>query len=374
MLFGKQANRVENPGEIHNTETVNVSIKHKTTIKQKNKNKMKRIFTLVFAVLAAIGMKAQMHGALNFVGASKVSVMTTVIENPSDTVSFVMNDMTTGSITLPAMKGMSTIPSFTIENVKFSMGANHVVSFSDQTFTAKAEADGAEKQIIGSSLSGEYNMADNSLTLKAVFKYGAMPMEMTYEIKSYYLKAISGAINVSVGGVYNYSNDNVTYKLRKYTDGSVEKVDVEVPTYTLDNTIMGNITLGSYVIKGLAYSEEKGGFYHDYKGDGLSFHFMAESGGTKTMDGIYQFNPEKENNILVVYSGSQITSIENAFQVGAMPFPITSTFNNATNAVDNIEAGKPTVKDGNMYDLNGQRVGSNAKGIVIVNGKKYLRR
>ena len=92
---------------------------------------MKRIFTLVFAVLAAIGMKAQMHGALNFVGASKVSVMTTVIENPSDTVSFVMNDMTTGSITLPAMKGMSTIPSFTIENVKFSMGANHVVSFSD---------------------------------------------------------------------------------------------------------------------------------------------------------------------------------------------------------------------------------------------------
>ena len=241
MLFGKQANRVENHDEIHNTETVNVSIKHKTTIKQKNKNKMKRIFTLVFAVLAAIGMKAQMHGALNFVGASKVSVMTTVIENPSDTVSFVMNDMTTGSITLPAMKGMSTIPSFTIENVKFSMGANHVVSFSDQTFTAKAEADGAEKQITGSSLSGEYNMADNSLTLKAVFKYGAMPMEMTYEIKSYYLKAISGAINVSVGGVYNYSNDNVTYKLRKYTDGSVEKVDVEVPTYTLDNTIMGNI-------------------------------------------------------------------------------------------------------------------------------------
>ena len=102
MLFGKQANRVENPGEIHNTETVNVSIKHKTTIKQKNKNKMKRIFTLVFAVLAAIGMKAQMHGALNFVGASKVSVMTTVIDNPSDTVSFVMNDMTTGSIVMNA--------------------------------------------------------------------------------------------------------------------------------------------------------------------------------------------------------------------------------------------------------------------------------
>lgn len=92
------------------------------------------------------------------------------------------------------------------------------------------------------------------------------------------------------------------------------------------------------------------------------------------MDGIYQFNPEKENNILVVYNGSQITSIENVFQIGAMPFPITSTFNNATNAIDNIEAGKLIVKDGNMYNLNGQRVGSNAKGIVIVNGKKYLRR
>ena len=32
----------------------------------------------------------------------------------------------------------------------------------------------------GTSLSGTYNMADNSFTLTAVFKYGSMPLDMTY--------------------------------------------------------------------------------------------------------------------------------------------------------------------------------------------------
>ena len=337
---------------------------------------MKRIFTLVFAVLAAIGMKAQMHGALNFVGASKVSVMTTVVENPSDTVSFVMNDMTTGSITLPAMKGMSTIPSFTIENVKFSMGANHVVSFSDQTFTAKAEADGAEKQITGSSLSGEYNMADNSLTLNLTFKYGAMPFDMTYSIKAYYIKPVASAITVNVGGAFNYANENVSYSVRKYIDNNVQKVDVEIPTYTLDNTVMGNLTLGTYTVKGLTYDEEKGGFYRDYKNDGLKFHFTAETGGKKTMDGDYSFNPEKNNNILVKYNGNKVEDIVNTFQMGAMPFAIVTKFDTNSSGITSVTKDEKSnkINDGKIYNIYGQVVGEDYKGIVIINGKKYLKR
>ena len=334
---------------------------------------MKRILTLVCAVLTATGITAQMHNTMKFAGASTMSVMTTNIDNPSDTVAFAMNGMTSGDITLPEMKGMSTIPSFTIKNATFAMGDNHVVSFPEQTFSTTVNVGGAEKQVSGTSLSGEYNMADNSLTLKVVFKYGAMPMALTYNVKAYYVKPVSNSISVVVGGQYTYTNDNVTYNVRKYVEDNVEKLDVEVPEYALANTVMGNLTLGSYVIKGLTYDEERGAFYRDYKDDGLSFHFTAESNGTKTMDGEYTFNSTKDNNISVAYNGNQVSAIVNTFQMGAMPFPIVSTFNGAASGISGVKAEK-TVGNGLMYNLNGQRVGSNAKGIVIINGKKYLKK
>lgn len=142
---------------------------------------MKKFFTLVFATMLAGNMMAQMHGALTFAGASTMSVLTQNTENASDTVKFEMASMSAGNITLPAMKGgMAPIPSFTIKNVAFTMGGNHVITMADQAFTSKVTVDGVEKNITGSSISGTYNMADNSLTLKAVFQYGAMPFAMTY--------------------------------------------------------------------------------------------------------------------------------------------------------------------------------------------------
>ena len=308
---------------------------------------MKKIFTLLFAALSATTMMAQMHGALRFAGASTIKVSSQNIENASDTVSFAMNDMTSGDITLPEMKGMATIPSFTIKGATFSMGDNHVVEFADQSFTSTVTVNGAEKTISGSSLSGTYNMADNSFTLTAVFKYGSMPLDMTYNIKGYYVKAATGAI-------------------------SVVKVDVDVPFFTLDNTVMGNIALGQYIVKGLVYDEAKGGFYRDYADDSLIFHFTAEQGGTKTLDGDYEFNSEKPNNILVKYNGSKIESIVNTFQMGAMPFGIVSTFSTTSTGINGVYTSTK-LNDGKMYNLAGQRVGDDYKGIVIVNGKKYIK-
>ena len=335
---------------------------------------MKKFFTLVFATMLAGNMMAQMHGALTFAGASTMSVLTQNTENASDTVKFEMASMSTGNITLPAMKGMATIPSFTIKNVAFTMGANHVITMADQAFTSKVTVDGVEKNITGSSISGTYNMADNSLTLKAVFQYGAMPFAMTYNIKSYYVKAVASAINVNVGGMFSYANEGVTYNVRKYMDGDVQKVDVEVPTYTLDNTVMGNLTLGTYTVKGLTYDEEKGGFYRDYKNDGLSFHFIAEKDGNKTMDGDFEFNTAKDNNILVKYDGSKITDIVNTFQMGAMPFGIVSSFNSATTGISSVKNDVQKKNDDKMYNLNGQVVSESYKGVVIVNGKKYFKK
>lgn len=336
---------------------------------------MKKFFTLVFATMLAGNMMAQMHGALTFAGASTMSVLNQDTENASDTVKFEMASMSAGNITLPAMKGgMAPIPSFTIKNVAFTMGENHVITMADQAFTSKVTVDGVEKNITGSSISGTYNMADNSLTLKAVFKYGAMPLAMTYNIKSYYVKAVTSAINVNVGGQFPYANESVTYNVRKYMDGDVQKVDVEVPTYTLDNTVMGNLTLGTYTVKGLTYDEEKGGFYRDYKEDGLSFHFTAEQNGNKTMDGDYEFNAQKDNNILVKYNGSKITDIVNTFQMGAMPFGIVSSFKSEATGISSIKNDVQKKNDGKMYNLNGQVVSESYKGVVIVNGKKYFKK
>ena len=280
--------------------------------------------------------------------------------------------MSAGNITLPAMKGMATIPSFTIENVAFTMGDNHVISFADQTFASKVTVDGNEKSITGSSLSGTYNMADNSLTLKVVFLYGSMPLSTTYNIKAYYVKTVSSPITVNVGGAFNYTNKSVSYDVRKYMDGDVQKADVEISTYTLENTVMGNLTLGTYTVKGLTYDESKGGFYRDYKDDNLTFHFTAENGGNKTMDGDYSFNNTKDNNILVKYSGNNITDIVNRFQMGAMPFAIESKFDTQSTGITSIKSN--SMNDGKMYNLQGQEVSESYKGIVIVNGKKYLKK
>ncbi len=338
---------------------------------------MKRIFTLLFAVLTATTIMAQMHGPMKFVGASKMSVSTMNIDNPSDTILFAMNGMESGNITLPAMKGMQTIPSFTISGAKFTLGENHVVTFADQTFSTKVKVDGAEKNITGTSLSGTYNMADNSLSLTVVFQYGKMLMSMTYSVKGYYVKAVSNPITVTVGGQFTYNNDNVTYELRRYKDGETDKLDVTVPSYTLANTIMGNLTLGSYTVKGLVYDEAQGGYYRDYKNDGLKFHFTVVQGGKTTMDKDYDFATDKDNNILVKYEGNNVSSIVNTFQVGTMPFGIVSVFSGATTSINGITTTPShdfNTTPSQQYNLAGQRVDNNYKGIVIVNGKKYLRK
>lgn len=188
-------------------------------------------------------------------------------------------------------------------------------------------------------------------------------------------ETVSGKVDVSVGGMFSYANDNVTYSVTIYQDGDVEKMDVVVPEYSLSATIMGNLTLGSYTVKGLVYDEEKGGFYRDYKDDGISFHFKAVQGGVASMDNDYTFSSDKDNNILVKTDGAKVVSITNKFQMGSMPFGIVSTFTPAAGDIsDGINAFKLVDADGKMYDLSGHCVDENYKGIVIMNGKKFVKK
>lgn len=337
---------------------------------------MKKIFTLVFAVLAASNMMAQMHDDVKvFAGNSSVRVMSTGSTSESDTIKFAMTSGTAGSITFPEMNGMGTIPSFTVDNVAFTMDmSTHLVTFSEQEFSATV----SDGKTASGKLSGTYSMSDNKMSITAVFKYGTMPLDLTYTIDGYYVKPVTAApLNVSVGGNFNYQNASVTYNVRKYKDGDDEKVDVEIPTYTLDGTVMGNLTLGTYVVKGLTYNEDKGGYYRDYANDGLKFHFTAVNNqGVATMDADYEFNNNNStvNDILVKYNDTNVEEITNNFHMGGMPFQITSTYKNTTTGVSSVTTNETVKADGKMYNLSGQQVGDDYKGVVIMNGKKYFKK
>ena len=172
--------------------------------------------------------------------------------------------------------------------------------------------------------------------------------------------------------LFNYTAANTTYSVRTYPEGGNTLLDVQVPSYQLSGTPLGNLTIGSYIVKGLAMDEQKGGYYRDYAADGLTMHFKAEKDGATTMDADYVMS-EGDNNILLTYEGKNI-KVTNAFHPGAMPFQIVSTFPGVGEA-SAVEAVKTAEKnDAPAYNLAGQRTTGSYKGIVIKGAKKFYQR
>ena len=332
---------------------------------------MKKIFTLFLLTTAMLSAMAQGgHAPMKFSGKATIEVSgSTVATLESDTVRYSGAD-----VTLPEMRyGNFVIPSFTIHGTQFSMDMSTMtVTFPEQQFNETITVNGQEKAIVGTSLTGTYaHDAYNTFTLKATFKYGTMPMPLTYSITAYYIKDYTDKLDVSIGGMFNYSADNVTYSVRTYPENGNTLLDVTVPSYELEGTPLGNLTVGSYTVKGLAMDDQQGGYYRDYVGDGLTMHFKSVKDGQTGMDGDYVMN-EMENNILVVYEGRNI-KVTNAFHPGKMPFQIVSTFpGNKETAVETVKVAEQ--KDAPAYNLAGQRTGAGYKGLVIKGGKKYFLR
>lgn len=338
---------------------------------------MKKILLSMLMVASATSIMAQNHGAMQFAGNANfyVSIMgnpTGNTEVESDTVVFAMNNASSGKITLPKMiySASMTIPSFTIDSVGFSFDySTMTTTFTDQTFSTTAEVDGEEKQITGSSITGTFQHTNNVLDITVTFTYGVIPFPLTYHITGYYVKSYTDNLDVVVGGSFKYfANEQVTYKVRTYVENDSTKLDVEVPQYVLENTVMGNLTIGSYTVRGLVYDDTKGGYYRDYAAnDTLTMYF---SNGA-SLNGDYKFT---EGNLLVTLDGHNVQNIVNTFKPGAMPFPIVSTFPGTfATKITEVKESEPAVKNnGAAYNLAGQRVPANTKGIVIINGKKYL--
>jgi hypothetical protein len=171
---------------------------------------------------------------------------------------------------------------------------------------------------------------------------------------------------------FTYSTPSATYSVRMYPEDETQKMDVQVQTYTVDNTVMGDMTVGMHIIKGLTYDSEKGGYYRDYSNDGVKSHIVAVKGGTKTIDSEYVLN--NSNVLVTVNEKNAVTSIVDNFTPGAMPMPIMTTFPGKPTAVKMVEAAKAEASVNEpAYNLLGQPVGADAKGIVIIGGKKYFK-
>lgn len=175
-------------------------------------------------------------------------------------------------------------------------------------------------------------------------------------------ESYTSTINVLVGGMYSYNAENVTYKIHRYTDGGTEKLDVVIPAYNLKNTAIGDLEIGSYTVYGVEYDNTKSAYYRDYSNDGCIMHFKGAA---------FDKDYETKGNIEIKYGTGDIT-ITNNFAPGSMPFSLVSTFNATVAGINEIESGELNVENSRCYNLSGQRIGNNAKGIIIRNGKKFI--
>ena len=208
---------------------------------------MKKIFTLLFALAAFVSNSMAQHGAMKFAGKASFSVMTTTVNVESDTIVYAGSDFIIPSMTYNMGGHEATIPSFTIKGTTYE-GGYAGVTWNEQDFTTTA-AD--EKAITGKILSGTFthNGGIYNVKLKIQFKYGQMPHDITYEIDGFYVKAWTDKLHVLIDK--DYSVESVTYNVRTYLDGETTKVDVEVPTFDMKGTTIGDLTSGGYTVKGL---------------------------------------------------------------------------------------------------------------------------
>ena len=131
-----------------------------------------------------------------------------------------------------------------------------------------------------------------------------------------------GNNSLMVGGVMGpYVANGVTYTVEQNQDGSINLTS-SVEQYL--GTDMGDLTLGSYTIKNIAYNETSKNYKRDYGKDGVTVHFKSVANGQVGFDADYTFN--EGSNVMVTKESDGTLRIVNSFMMGRMPFGITGTF------------------------------------------------
>ena len=119
----------------------------------------------------------------------------------------------------------------------------------------------------------------------------------------------------------SFTSATVGYKVTANEDGSIN-VTASEEKYT-GVTMVGNLTLGTYTVKNLAYDKATNSFSRDYSEDGIKVHFKA-TGGMMERDEDYAFGKTSKMTVTLAEDGT--LTITNNYQVGRMPFPISATY------------------------------------------------
>ena len=132
----------------------------------------------------------------------------------------------------------------------------------------------------------------------------------------------TGTTSLKVGGVFGpFTSATVEYKVTANEDGSIN-VTASEEKYT-GVTVAGNLTLGTYTVRNLAYDKATNSFSRDYSEDGIKVHFKS-NGGSMNKDENYEFG--KTSKMTVTFAEDGTLTITNNYKIGAMPFPISATY------------------------------------------------
>jgi len=166
---------------------------------------MKKIFTLIVALVATLSVMAQNHGAMNFVGTSTFYVVgmqettTTQVENDRVVLTLTGEGSKQAEIVIPDMVynmngNLMELKSFTANSgVEYTMTGSFMTG--DMAFdwaegdftTTTTGADNQTKTVTG-KISANYGHNSKKLKVTAEFKYGAMPWPIHYEMEGDYYK------------------------------------------------------------------------------------------------------------------------------------------------------------------------------------------
>ena len=306
---------------------------------------MKKIFTLVIvSFLSALAVQAQSLKVTKTDG----SVVT---YNASDIskIEFLPSETPSQPKLIHEFTGYLTVKNKMINNVRYDNGAKikvlqdggkFLAEFSDTQWGTGSFVITMNKHAINGT--GKMKIA-NPRAGGAVEEYDATMSGSMREIKIsipslmggtditwHYAEASAaskvagnyiGTTALKVGDSFGpFTSATVGYKITANEDGTIN-VTASEENYT-GVTMMGNLTLGTYTVKNLAYDKESNSFVRDYSNDGLKVHFKAVGG--MPIDNEYSFKATSKMVVTVDESGT--LTIKNNYSLTRMPFPISATY------------------------------------------------
>ena len=306
---------------------------------------MKKIFTLVIvSFLSALAVQAQSLKVTKTDG----SVVT---YNASDIskIEFLPSETPSQPKLIHEYAGYLTVKNRVLDNVRFDTGAKikvlqdggkflaefsdtqwgtgsfvitmnkHAINGTGKMKIANPRAGGAVEEYDG-TMSG--SMREIKISIPSLM--GGTDITWHYAEASAASKVAGnyiGTTALKVGDSFGpFTSATVGYKITANEDGTIN-VTASEENYT-GVTMMGNLTLGTYTVKNLAYDKESNSFVRDYSNDGLKVHFKAVGG--MPIDNEYSFKATSKMVVTVDESGT--LTIKNNYSLTRMPFPISATY------------------------------------------------